>query len=170
VKVAVLEVLHYPDAKLHLKALKVLSVDESIKQLVSDMAETMYEFDGIGLAASQVNVQKRLFVMDLSREDEPRNLMVFINPEILEKDGEVLGNEGCLSVPGIYEEVIRAETIKLKYTDLNSIEHIISCNGLMSVCIQHEIDHLDGKVFVDYLSSLKQNYIKKKMKKIFKSV
>lgn len=167
---AVLEVLHFPDARLHLKAKKIDVIDDSIKKLVDDMTETMYEFDGIGLAAAQVNVQKRLFIMDLSRDDEPRNLLVFINPEILERDGEVIGSEGCLSVPGIYEDVVRAETIKLKYQDLTGKEHIVSCNGLMSVCVQHEIDHLDGKVFVEYLSNLKQNYIKKKMKKIFKAV
>ena len=167
---AVLEVLHFPDARLHLTAHKVAVVDEKIKELVNNMMETMYELDGVGLAAIQVNVQKRVFIMDISKDDEPRNLLVFINPEILEKDGEVVGNEGCLSVPGIYEEVIRAETIKLKYLDLDGVEHIITCNGLMSVCAQHEIDHLNGKVFVEYLSALKQNYIKKKMKKIFKPV
>ena len=168
---AVLEVLHFPDPRLHLKAKPVAVVDDEIRRLAANMAETMYEFDGIGLAAVQVNVQKRMFIMDLSRGgDEPKNLLTFINPEILERDGEVVGSEGCLSVPGIYEEVIRAENIKLKYLDLAGVEHIISCNGLMSVCAQHEIDHLDGKVFVEYLSSLKQNYIKKKMKKIFKPV
>lgn len=167
---AVLEVLHFPDSRLHHKAQKVDVVDDTIKKLVSDMAETMYEYEGVGLAAIQVNVSKRVFIMDISRDDEPQNLLAFINPEILEKDGEVLGSEGCLSVPGIHEEVLRAETIKLKYWDLDGIEHIINCNGLMSVCAQHEIDHLDGKVFVEYLSPLKQNYIKKKMKKIFKPV
>lgn len=167
---AVLEILHFPDPRLHHKARKVDVVDDTIKKLVSDMAETMYEFEGIGLAAIQVNVPKRVFIMDISRDDEPQNLLAFINPEILEKDGEVVGSEGCLSVPGIHEEVIRAETIKLKYLDLDNVEHIITCNGLMSVCAQHEIDHLDGKVFVEYLSPLKQNYIKKKMKKIFKAV
>lgn len=167
---ALLEVLHFPDSRLHLKGVPVDVVDDKIKEIVRNMSETMYEYEGIGLAAIQVNIQKRIFIMDLSREDEPRNLLVFINPEILEKDGEVVGSEGCLSVPGIYEEVIRAENIKLKYLDVDGIEQIISCNGLMSVCAQHEIDHLDGKVFVEYLSSLKQNYIKKKMKKIFKPV
>jgi peptide deformylase len=167
---ALLEILHFPDSRLHLKAKKVDIIDDKVKELVSNMAETMYESDGIGLAAIQVNVQKRIFIMDLSRGDEPRNLLVFINPEILEKSGEVIGSEGCLSVPDIYEEVIRAETIKLKYLDIDGTEHIITCSGLMSVCAQHEIDHLDGKVFVEYLSSLKQNFIKKKLKKIFKPV
>ncbi len=167
---ALLNILHFPDPRLHLKASPVVKIDDEIKQLVLDMAETMYEFEGIGLAATQINVQKRIFIMDLGKNDEPKNLLVFINPEILQKSGEVIGSEGCLSVPGVYEEVLRAEVIKIKYLDINSKEHIVSCDGLISVCIQHEIDHLDGRVFVDYLSSLKQNFIKKKMKKIFKPV
>lgn len=167
---ALLNILHFPDPRLHLKASPVVKIDDEIKQLVLDMAETMYEFEGIGLAATQINVQKRIFIMDLSKNDEPKNLLVFINPEILRKSGEVIGSEGCLSVPGVYEEVLRAEIIEVKYLDINSKEHVVSCDGLISVCIQHEIDHLDGRVFVDYLSSLKQTFIKKKMKKIFKPV
>jgi peptide deformylase len=165
---ALLPILCFPDSRLHLKARKVEDINEEIRQLVANMAETMYHNRGIGLAASQVNVQQRIFIMDLSGEDEPPNLLTFINPEILSRQGEVMGEEGCLSVPGIYEKVKRAEVIKLKYLDLGGQEHIIECDGLMSVCIQHEIDHLDGKVFVEYLSGLKQNFIKKKMKKIFK--
>ena len=167
---AVLTVLYYPDSRLHLKATPVREIDDKIKQLVIDMAETMYENRGIGLSATQVNVQQRLFIMDLSGDDEPKNLLVFINPEILSRSGEVSSEEGCLSVPGIYEKVLRSENIQLKYQDLDSNTHIIDCDGLMSVCAQHEIDHLDGKVFVDYLSNLKQNFIKKKMKKIYKPV
>ena len=165
---ALLSILHYPDTRLHLKAKPVEVFDKSIKQLVADMAETMYASDGIGLAATQVNIQKRLFIMDLSKNDEPENLLVFINPQIVTKSGEVVGEEGCLSVPGVYESVLRAEIIELKYQDVNGVEHLIKCDGLMSVCIQHENDHLDGKVFVEYLSGLKQSFIKKKMKKIFK--
>lgn len=165
---ASLQILHFPDPRLHLKAKMVDVFDKSIQTLVADMAEIMYANNGIGLAAIQVNVQKRLFIMDISREDEPKNLLVFVNPEIINKSGEVVGEEGCLSVPGIFERVIRSEIIKLKFQDIKGNEHIIDCDGLMSVCIQHEIDHLDGKVFVEYLSNLKQNYIKKKMKKIFK--
>lgn len=165
---ALLPILHYPDKRLHLKALPIDKVDDTIKKLAKDMAETMYNSKGLGLAASQVNVQKRMFLMDLSADDEPKNLLVFINPEIIFKNGEVVGEEGCLSVPGIYETVKRAETIRVKYLDLDANTHEIECNGLMAVCIQHEIDHLNGKVFVDYLSNLKQNFIKKKMKKIFK--
>ncbi len=165
---ALLSILHYPDSRLHLIAKPITVFDDKLKQLVNDMAETMYHSDGIGLAATQVNVQKQLFIIDLSRSDQPRNLLVFINPEILTKYGEVMGEEGCLSVPGIYESVVRAEKIQLKYQDLDGISHQIDCDGLMSVCIQHEIDHLNGRVFVEYLSGLKQNFIKKKMKKIFK--
>lgn len=167
---ALLTILYYPDSRLHLKAKKVEVINEEIKQLVADMAETMYESNGIGLAASQVNVQKRLFVIDLSGEDEPKNLLTFINPEVLSKDGEVVCEEGCLSVPGVYEKVVRSEHIKVKYQDVNQVEHIAEFDGLLAVCFQHELDHLDGKVFVEYLSMLKQNFIQKKMKKIFKPV
>ncbi len=167
---AVLDILHFPDPRLHLKAVRVEKIDNDITNLVHNMIETMYHYDGIGLAATQVNVQKRIFIVDLSREDEPKNPIVFINPEILNKSGEVVGSEGCLSVPGVYEEVLRAESIELKYTDLNAKERTVRYDGLMAICIQHENDHLNGRVFVDYLSNLKQNYIKKKMKKIFKSV
>ncbi len=165
-----LEILHYPDKRLHLKAAPIKVIDETIKTLVADMAETMYQNNGIGLAATQVNVQLRLFIMDLSKDDEPKQLLTFINPEIISKSGEVVGEEGCLSVPGIYETVLRAENITVKYQDLDAVEHIIDCSDLMAVCVQHEIDHLDGKVFVEYLTSLKQNFIKKKMKKIYKPV
>jgi peptide deformylase len=165
---ALLPILHFPDPRLHLKAKPVSNIDAEFKQLISDMAETMYQNNGIGLAATQVNVQKRVFIADFSGDNEPRNLLVFINPEIISRDGEVIGEEGCLSVPGIYEKVIRSEIIQVKYLDLEGKEHINKCDGLLSVCIQHELDHLDGKVFVEYLSSLKQNFIKKKLKKIFK--
>ena len=167
---ALLDILHYPDPRLHLRASPVAQIDDKIKQFVADMAETMYANKGIGLAATQVNVPLRILIMDISGEDEPRALRVFINPEILTRSGEVAGQEGCLSVPGVYEEVLRAETIELKYLDLDAKEHIVQCDGLFSVCAQHEIDHLDGRVFVDYLSNLKQTFIKKKMKKIFKPV
>ena len=165
---ALLSILHYPDSRLHLKAKPVTLFDTDLKQLIANMAETMYENNGIGLAATQINVQKRLFIMDLSKNDEPPQLLVFINPLISKKSGEIMGEEGCLSVPGIYEEVIRAETIELNYQDVTGNAHTLNCRGLMAVCIQHENDHLDGKIFVEYLSGLKQNFIQKKMKKIFK--
>ncbi len=165
---ALLEILHYPDERLHLKATPVEKFDDKLKEFVSNMAETMYQSNGIGLAASQVNVQQRLFVMDLAREGEPSQLMALINPVILAKEGQSVGEEGCLSVPGVYEKVTRAEKITVQYQDEEGNKHTKECTGLMSICIQHEIDHLDGKVFVDYLSNLKQNFIKKKMKKLFR--
>ena len=165
---SLLPILHFPDPRLHLKAEVVTKFDDNLRKLVADMAETMYENIGIGLAAVQVNVQKKVIVMDLSGSDEPKKLLAFINPQILTKSGEVVGEEGCLSVPGIYESVKRAEFISLKYQDIQGNEHTLECDGLMSICLQHEIDHLEGKVFVEYLSGLKQNFIKKKMKKIFK--
>lgn len=165
----ILKILYYPDKRLHLKATKVESIDESTVALVNDMLDTMYAKRGIGLSATQVNVQKRIFVMDLSGEDEPKHALVFINPEIIRRDGEIVCEEGCLSVPGIYEKVLRADNITLKHFDLKGKEHLLQCCGLMAVCIQHEIDHLDGKVFVDYLSRLKRDFIRKKMKKtVFK--
>ena len=165
---ALLSILHYPDSRLHLKAQPVTVFDANLQQLIADMAQTMYHNDGIGLAATQVNIPKRLFIMDLSKTDQPPNLLVFINPEIISKSGEVIGEEGCLSVPGVYESVLRSEIIQLKYQDVDGREHQLECDGLMAVCLQHENDHLNGKVFVEYLSGLKQNFIKKKMKKIFK--
>jgi peptide deformylase len=128
----------------------------------------MYQNDGIGLAATQVNIQKRLIIIDVSKSDEPKKLLVFVNPEIVSRSGEVIGEEGCLSVPGVYESVRRSENISIKFQDLEEKFYTKDYTGLMAVCVQHEIDHLDGKVFVEYLSSLKQNFIKKKMKKIFK--
>ena len=132
------------------------------------MAQTMYQNDGIGLAATQVDVQKRLIIIDISKSDEAKKLQAFVNPEIVSRSGDVVGEEGCLSVPGVYESVRRSENISVKFQDLDGNVYTKDYTGLMSVCVQHEIDHLDGKVFVEYLSSLKQNFIKKKMKKIFK--
>jgi len=163
-----LNILRYPDPRLHLKASKVEVFDSSLEKLVADMAETMYQSNGIGLAATQVNVQKRLFVVDLSGNDEPKNLLVFINLEFIEKFGNVVSEEGCLSVPGIYEKVERAESITVRYQDIHGKFHEDTFGGLLAICIQHENDHLDGRVFVEYLSNLKQNFIKKKLKKAFK--
>lgn len=165
---SLLSILHFPDSRLHLKAKEVVIFDEKLHQLVQDMADTMYENKGIGLAATQVNVQQQVIIMDLSGSDEPRNLMVLINPKIIDKKGEVVSEEGCLSVPGVYESVKRSENIQVKYQDISGAEHSLDCDGLLAVCIQHEVDHLMGKVFVEYLSALKQNFIKKKMHKIFK--
>jgi peptide deformylase len=160
---ALLPILRYPDPRLHIRAAAVPVVDDGIRKLVSDMAETMYEAPGIGLAATQVNVHKRVVVIDVSEDKSA--LRVFINPEIVARDGEQTCEEGCLSVPGIYETVTRAEHVRVKALDENGQPFELEADGLLAVCIQHEIDHLDGKVFVEYLSNLKLNRIKSKLAK-----
>lgn len=160
---ALLPILRYPDNRLHRKAERIKEVTDEIRKLAADMAETMYEAPGIGLAATQVDRHIRLIVVDVS-EDQSQ-LLTFINPEIIEKSGECIGEEGCLSVPGIYETVTRAEHIKVKALDLQSKPFEMEADGLLAVCIQHEIDHLHGKVFVEYLSNLKQTRIKTKLAK-----
>lgn len=160
---ALLKILHYPDKRLHTVAKPVEVVDDAIRQLAADMAETMYAAPGIGLAATQVDRHIQMIVVDVS---EKRNdLKVFINPEIIEAEGEAMGEEGCLSVPGIYDKVKRAERIKVRALDLQGHPFELEATGLLGVCIQHEIDHLKGKVFVEYLSRLKQDRIKQKLKK-----
>lgn len=160
---AKLAVLHYPNPRLRLKAVPIQGIDEEIKTLARDMLETMYAEGGIGLAATQVDVQKRLVVMDLS---EQRNQPVFlVNPEILSAQGEEEMQEGCLSVPGFYETVQRAETIRFRYLTLEGEVVEKETGGLLAVCVQHEIDHLDGKLFIDYLSPLKRQRIRKKIDK-----
>ena len=138
-------------------------VTDEIRQLVSDMAETMYAAPGIGLAATQVNFHQRIVVIDIS--EDKSGLMAFINPEILEKSGEQICEEGCLSVPGIYEKVTRAAKVRVRALNAKGEPFELEAEGLLAVCIQHEIDHLDGKVFVEYLSALKQNRIKIKLAK-----
>jgi peptide deformylase len=160
---AKLDILHYPDPRLRTVAKPVTAVDERIRRLADDMLETMYAAPGIGLAATQVNVHERLIVLDLS-EDKTQPL-VFINPEIIEADGHEVMEEGCLSVPGIYEKVERTEHRKVRALDGEGEIFEMQADGLLAVCIQHEIDHLDGKVFVDYLSPLKQQRIGKKLQK-----
>jgi peptide deformylase len=163
---ALLNILHYPDPRLRTRAKKVTSFDSSLKTLISDMFETMYEAPGIGLAATQVNVHQRLLVMDVSEEkNEPK---VLINPEILAAEGEEEMDEGCLSVPGYYETVRRADKITVRAQDAQGELIEWSAEGLEAVCIQHEIDHLDGKLFVDYLSTLKRDRIRKKLEKMKK--
>ena len=160
---ALLEILHFPDPRLRDPCEQVAEVNDDIRNLVADMFETMYAAPGIGLAAIQVNVHKRLLVIDVSEDkDSP---LVFINPEILEKDGVEVMQEGCLSVPGFYEDVKRADRIKVKALDQHGNEFTMDADGLLAVCIQHEIDHLDGKLFVDYLSPLKRQRIKQKLQK-----
>ena len=160
---AKLEILHFPDDRLRTIAKPVTEVDDNIRQLVDDMLETMYEAPGIGLAATQVNVHQRVIVIDVSLEkDQP---LCLINPEILAKEGVEQHEEGCLSVPGIYETVERADHIKVRALDRDGNPFELETGELLAVCIQHEIDHLDGKLFVDYLSALKRNRIRKKMEK-----
>ena len=161
---SILTILHYPDPRLRTVARPVGEVDGNIRQLVDDMFETMYQAPGIGLAATQVDVHKRLLIIDIS-EDRSQPLC-FINPEILEKDGIEKMDEGCLSVPGIYEPVERAKQIKVRAINRDGETFEMDINGLLAVCVQHEIDHLDGKLFVDYISEMKRQRIKKKMKKL----
>jgi len=160
---AKLRILEFPDPRLRKKAAPVEVVDESLRQLIDDMFETMYEAPGIGLAATQVDVHRRLLVADVSQEkDQPH---VLINAEILEKDGSEVTEEGCLSVPGYYEEVERAEHIKVRYLDRDGNEQESEFEGLLAVCVQHEMDHLEGKLFVDYLSEVKRQRIRKRLEK-----
>ena len=160
---AILDILVYPDSRLRQVAKPVTEFDDELRQLASDMAETMYAAPGIGLAAVQVNIPKRVVVMDLS--EEKNALTVFVNPEISELDGITYMEEGCLSVPGYYALVKRAKTAMIKAQDLDGNDFEMEADELLAICIQHEIDHLDGKVFVDYLSRLRQDRVKKKMKK-----
>lgn len=163
---ALLEILHFPDPRLRKKATAVTEITAKIRQLADDMLETMYDAPGVGLAANQVNVQKRLIVIDVS-EDKSAPL-VFINPEIINKQGEREHEEGCLSVPEAYELVTRADTVRVKALNLDGVPFELDADELLSTCIQHEIDHLDGKLFVDYISNLKRQRIKKRLEKQFK--
>jgi peptide deformylase len=160
---AKLNILEFPDPRLRKKAAPVEAVDDALRALIDDMFETMYAAPGIGLAATQVDVHKRLLVCDVSAEkDDPH---VLINPMILEKDGVAVTEEGCLSVPGYYEEVERAEHILVRFLDRNGDAIEMQAEGLLAVCIQHEMDHLDGKLFVDYLSEAKRSRIRKRLEK-----
>jgi peptide deformylase len=158
-----LDILHYPDARLHTVAKPVAAVDARIRQLVDDMAETMYAAPGIGLAATQVNVHERVVVIDISETHD--ELRVFINPEIVAASGREESEEGCLSVPGVFDKVARSERITVRALDRDGKPFELEADGLLAVCIQHELDHLMGKVFVDYLSNLKRNRIKARLLK-----
>jgi peptide deformylase len=160
---ALLPILRFPDPRLKKMASPVSRVDDSIRLLVADMAETMYEAPGIGLAATQVDIHKRVIVIDVS--EERNDLRAFINPRLELCEGSQTGEEGCLSVPGIFDKVERAERVSVRYLDLEGEERVLEAEGLMAVCIQHEIDHLNGKVFVDHLSQLKQTRIRNKLAK-----
>jgi peptide deformylase len=160
---AIRTILHYPDPRLREKAAVVERVTPEIERLIDDMAETMYAAPGVGLAATQVDLHKRLIVMDVSEEKtEP---MVFCNPEIVSSEGTGIGEEGCLSVPGIFDEVKRAATVRVRAQDVTGKAFEVELEGLASVCLQHEMDHLTGKLFVDYLSDLKRERIRKKLDK-----
>ena len=158
-----LPILHFPDPRLKKIADKVETLDEGIRRLAQDMAETMYEAPGIGLAATQVDVHLRVIVIDVSETRD--QLRVLVNPEVLESEGMQEGEEGCLSVPGIYDKVERAERVVVRYLDLDGKTQTITGEGLLAVCLQHEIDHLNGKVFVEHLSRLKQMRIKSRLAK-----
>ncbi|MDU0353371.1 peptide deformylase [Paraglaciecola aquimarina] len=160
---AILEVLRFPDERLRTVAKKVEKVDSTITTLVADMFETMREENGIGLAATQINVHKQVVVMDVSEEQD--NPLVFINPEITHMDGKTISEEGCLSVPNNYAQVERAEKITVTALDKAGKSFSMDAEGLLAICIQHELDHLKGKLFVDYLSPLKRQRIKKKLEK-----
>jgi peptide deformylase len=160
---AILKILQYPDERLHKVAKNVGVVNDATRKLVRDMAETMYAAPGVGLAATQVDVHERIIIVDTSESRD--QLKVFINPEIIASSGSSDCEEGCLSVPGIYETVRRAEMVTVRALDENGSSFTLDAEGLLSVCIQHEMDHLVGKVFVEYLSQLKQTRIRAKLKK-----
>lgn len=160
---AILPIIHYPDPRLHKIAAAVTAVDENVRKLARDMAQTMYSAPGVGLAATQVDVHKQVIVIDISETHD--QLLVLINPKILDSRGQADCEEGCLSVPGIFEKVTRAEWVKVQALGIDGKAFEVESEGLLSVCIQHEMDHLKGKVFVEYLSRLKQKRIVGKLKK-----
>ncbi len=161
---AILPILEFPDDRLRKKAAVIKTVDKKIRQLVDDMTETMYKAEGIGLAATQVNVHLRVIMIDVS--EESNDPLCLINPELIEKEGIKESEEGCLSVPNFFENIKRAERIKIKALNRDGQSYELEADGLLAVCIQHEMDHLEGKLFVDYLSSLKRQRIKTKLEKI----
>ena len=158
-----LPILRFPDPRLKTVAAPVEKIDEGIRRLARDMAETMYEAPGIGLAATQVDVHKQVIVIDASETRD--QLLVLVNPELVESDGVQVCEEGCLSVPGIYDKVERADNVVVRYLDLEGKVQTVAADGLLAVCLQHEMDHLKGRVFVDHLSLLKQTRIKSKLAK-----
>jgi peptide deformylase len=162
---ALLTILHFPDPRLRTVAKAVATVDSSISTLVDDMFETMYTAAGIGLAATQVNIHQRIIVIDLAKQDEPQQPLCLINPQITHREGVHIGEEGCLSVPEIYDSVERAEKVTVTALNREGESITLEAEGLLAVCIQHEMDHLQGKLFVDYLSNLKRQRIRKKLEK-----
>lgn len=160
---AILKILQYPDKRLHAVARPVQAVTAATRKFIGDMAETMYAAPGIGLAATQVDVREQIIVIDISETHD--QLLVLINPELLDSNGEIAREEGCLSVPGIYEDVKRAERVTVRALDKQGEPFTLEAEGLLATCVQHEMDHLKGKVFVEYLSQLKQSRIRAKLKK-----
>ena len=160
---AILKILQYPDERLHTIAKPVHEVNSSIRNLVRNMAETMYAAPGVGLAATQVDVHQQVIVIDISETHD--HLVVLINPKIIASSGEIKREEGCLSVPGVYEDVCRAERVTVRALDTQGEQFTLEADGLLATCMQHEMDHLKGKVFVEYLSQLKQSRIRAKIKK-----
>ena len=163
---SILNVLCFPNPKLRVIAEPVQVVDESIKTLIKDMFETMYDNQGVGLAATQVDAHQRIFVADCTSEDEASNPLTFVNPEIIKQSDEIdINQEGCLSIPENYADIARAKKVAVKALDKNGNEFVMECEGLLAICVQHEIDHLNGKLFIDYLSKTKQLLVRDKMKK-----
>ena len=160
---AILEILQYPDPRLNKPAERVEMIDAPTRRLVDDMVQTMYAAPGVGLAATQVDVHKQIIVIDVS--EDRSDLRVFINPEITRREGLAVNQEGCLSVPGIYDNVERAESVTVTALDRNGSRFTLNASGMLATCIQHEMDHLEGKVFVERLSELKQNRVRAKLKK-----
>ena len=160
---AILEILQYPDQRLNTPAQRVDKLDAATRKLIDDLAETMYAAPGVGLAATQVDIHKQIIVIDVS--EDRSDLRVFVNPEVTRREGVAVNQEGCLSVPGIYDNVERAESVTVTALDRNGARFTLNASGVLATCIQHEIDHLHGRVFVDYLSDLKQNRVRAKLKK-----
>lgn len=160
---AILEILQYPDPRLAHPAQRVEKIDDATRRLIDDMIETMYAAPGVGLAATQVDVHRQIVVIDVS--EDRSDLRVFINPEVTRREGVAVNQEGCLSVPGIYDNVERAESVTVTALDRNGARFTLNASGMLAACIQHEVDHLQGKVFVERLSDLKQNRIRAKLKK-----
>jgi peptide deformylase len=160
---AILEILQYPDPRLNTPAQRVEKIDAATRKLIDDLSATMYAANGVGLAATQVDIHKQIIVIDVS--DDHSDLRVFVNPELIRREGTAVNQEGCLSLPGIYDNVERAESITITALDRNGSRFTLNASGMLATCIQHEMDHLQGKIFVDYLSELKLNRVRAKLKK-----
>src|SRR5215212_3072962 len=160
---AIFEILQYPDDRLNTRAQRVEKLDAATRRLIDDMTQTMYAAPGVGLAATQVDVHKQIIVIDVS--DDRTDLRVFVNPEITRREGVAVNQEGCLSIPGIYDNVERAESVTVTALDRNGSRFTLNASGMLAACIQHEMDHLQGRIFVEHLSELKQNRVRAKLKK-----